>query len=237
MEDKWQEMREVEAQRSDLIIKLDKIDQKKDTVSHEVYEKVKKEYKEKLEKVNQQMTEYSDLIKEDLINVKNEEKTILEEEKKVKLNIEETELRYTIGEYDEESYKKFNEEYKNKFDEVKEKLDKLHERKNWLEDFVRVKDIEETMEPKEPESGIKIEEHILEEKLPEEETKLDELIVEESVVPEVQEEKPPEEKAEAPPEKKSKEKGVPCPKCGYINAPDSWYCEKCGAEILDSPVS
>ena len=26
--------------------------------------------------------------------------------------------------------------------------------------------------------------------------------------------------------------GVGCPKCGMMNEPDSWYCEKCGAELL-----
>jgi len=26
--------------------------------------------------------------------------------------------------------------------------------------------------------------------------------------------------------------GVECPKCGMMNEPDSWYCEKCGAELL-----
>ncbi len=27
-------------------------------------------------------------------------------------------------------------------------------------------------------------------------------------------------------------KGVECPKCGMTNEPDSWYCEKCGTELL-----
>lgn len=26
--------------------------------------------------------------------------------------------------------------------------------------------------------------------------------------------------------------GVECPKCGMVNEPESWYCEKCGAELL-----
>ncbi len=39
-------------------------------------------------------------------------------------------------------------------------------------------------------------------------------------------------------EKKSEDKkktetveGIKCPKCGFINKPDAWYCEKCGAEL------
>lgn len=47
-----------------------------------------------------------------------------------------------------------------------------------------------------------------------------------------------EESAPAEPAKPKKgEKGVSCPKCGHLNTPDSWYCEKCGAEILETPES
>lgn len=37
---------------------------------------------------------------------------------------------------------------------------------------------------------------------------------------------------ELAPEAKEKE-GVECPKCGMINEPDSWYCEKCGTQLLE----
>jgi len=37
---------------------------------------------------------------------------------------------------------------------------------------------------------------------------------------------------ELAPEAKEKE-GVECPKCGLRNEPDSWYCEKCGAQLLE----
>jgi hypothetical protein len=28
------------------------------------------------------------------------------------------------------------------------------------------------------------------------------------------------------------EEGLQCPKCNFVNSKDSWYCEKCGAELL-----
>jgi ribosomal protein S27AE len=31
---------------------------------------------------------------------------------------------------------------------------------------------------------------------------------------------------------KEEEKELKCPKCGFVNMADSWYCEKCGAELL-----
>jgi len=266
MEDKWQEIKEIEAQRSAIIAKLEKIEEKKSTVSIEVYEKVKKEYEAKLEEIEEGMTQHVDLIKGELQNIKNEEDGIAEEERDLKLELEEIELRYSIGEYDEESYNKLSAETKEKLSGVKTKFQKTHDRKQWLTNFVAEKGTEESPEaekpveepkepakepvvaeeqpaketekvpeePKEPEEKIEIEEHILEEKLPEEATKLDELLVEEEAVkPEVPEEEAKPEKVEEPP----KEQSVACPKCGYLNSPDSWYCEKCGAEILDTPTS
>lgn len=267
MENKWQELREIEAQRSDIITKLKKIEEKKTSVSSEIYEKVKKEYDEKLKKVDEKMAANVDLIKEALENLKQEEEKLVNEEKEVKLEIEEVKLRYSIGEYDEESFNKLSEDNNENLNAVKNKLQTLRERKKWFEDFVIIQDIEETMEPKKPEpeveveelietekseseveveepietekteSEIKIEEHILEEKLPEEGTKLDELLVEEeAVMPEAAEEQKTTQEESVEPSK-NQGKGVSCPKCGHLNTPDSWYCEKCGAEILDSPVS
>lgn len=33
-------------------------------------------------------------------------------------------------------------------------------------------------------------------------------------------------------EESDEEKELKCPKCGFVNMADSWYCEKCGAELL-----
>ena len=266
MEDKWQELRQLEAQRNDLTTKLVKIDEKKEMVSDEVYEKVKSEYTEKLRDIDAKMAGHVDLIKEELTNVTEQEKKLIADEKNIDMQIEEIELRYSIGEYDEESYMSLSEEKKEERGTVRDNLEELKKRKKWLEDFVEVKDIEETITteppteipveapvetpveapvetPAEPvvaeeapekvDSGIQIEEHILEETLPEEETRLDELLVEEEAVKQDIIEEP--EAEQTPDTQSAKEKDAPCPKCGHLNALDSWYCEKCGAEILDSP--
>jgi hypothetical protein len=244
MEDKMQELQILETERGDIITKLKKIDERKSTVSHEVYEKVKSEYEDKLKEIDSRMTEYADLMKEEVARVDQEESTCVEEERTVKLKVEELELRYSIGEYDEDAYNTTNEEYKAQINDINGRLEKLHDRRKWLEEFTAQKGAEQEVEEKAPESEMKIEEHILEKTLPEEELKLDELLVEEEAVrPEAPAEIAPEEKKkeetaqeqqpETPPEQ---EKSVPCPKCGTLNAPDSWYCEKCGAEILDTPA-
>ncbi|MCK4252311.1 zinc ribbon domain-containing protein [candidate division WOR-3 bacterium] len=254
MKDKWQELRELEAERSDIITKLEKIEEKKESVSLGVYKKVKNEYERKLRKIDEKMVENVDLVKEELINLNQEEERVVQEEKEINFKIEELELRYSIGEYDEESFEKLSDENKEKLVTAKTNLQKLQERKQWLEDFVKIKNVEETIESKTPvttpeatpevipevipQADIKIDEHILEEKLPGEDKKLDELLVEEeAVIPKVPEEQQAAAPEVSPESDGEQEKSTPCPKCGYMNAPDSWYCEKCGAEILDSQAS
>lgn len=246
MQDKWQELRELEAERSDIITKLEKIEEKKESVSLGVYKKVKNEYEGKLRKIDEKVAENVDFVKEELINLNQEEERVVQEEKEINFKIEELELRYSIGEYDEESFEKLSDENKEKLATAKTNLQKLQERKQWLEDFVEIKSVEETIESKTPEAtpevipqaDIKIDEHILEEKLPGEEKKLDELLVEEeAVIPRVSEEQQAAAPEVSPESDGEQEKSTPCPKCGYMNALDSWYCEKCGAEILDSQAS
>lgn len=254
MQDKWQELRELEAERSDIITKLEKIEEKKESVSLGVYKKVKNEYEGKLRKIDEKVVENVDLVKEELINLNQEEERVVQEEKEINFKIEELELRYSIGEYDEESFEKLSDENKEKLVTAKTNLQKLQERKQWLEDFVKIKSVEETIESKTPvttpeatpevipevipQADIKIDEHILEEKLPGEDKKLDELLVEEeAVIPKVPEEQQAAAPEVSPESDGEQEKSTPCPKCGYMNAPDSWYCEKCGAEILDSQAS
>lgn len=317
MEDKWQELQAIEKQRSDIVTKLQRIEEKKSTVSHEVYEKVKQEYDEKLNHINQQMAQHAELIKEHLGALDQEEVELKEKEKEVQLKVEEIELRYSIGEYGEEDYQESNTAHRKSIEDIEEKIGQIHQRRAWLKNFVDIEDHAEVMVPEvkpaeqeqesvaeevaeevlqapteeipaapveevvetpaeetpespveevieesveeisgdadtpaeanseepasaaeEADDGIKIEEHILEEKLPEEDTKLDELIVEEeAVLPKLAEEEKAAPAEALPKKDEEKEKSVGCPKCGHLNKPDSWYCEKCGAEILDAPVS
>jgi nucleoid-associated protein YgaU len=329
MDDRLEELKDIETQRSDIITKLGKIEEKKHTVSTEVYEKVKKEYEDKLQTLNGKMTEHIDLIKDQLREIDQEEQTIVETEKDINIHLEELELRFSIGEFSEEEYNSKKDDYQIKLKSVKDKKHTLGERKSWLGNFIGAADDEAPVEPtpeptpevtsgeipaeipeaelepikeEEPEEipeadlepikedeqpeeiseadlepikedeqpeeiseeniapveeapaeapseGIQIEEHILEEKLPDEDTKLPELIVEEETVPdlvtEMSEETAPSEETiqEETPQKTApapateKDKAIACPKCNHPNTPDSWYCEKCGAEILDSPIS
>lgn len=271
------ELQEIQVQRQDLITKLEKIEARKATVSTKVYEKVKREYEDKLKKLDERLAENADLMKAELERLNQEQEKIEQEEKEVRLDGEEIELRYTIGEYDEKSYKKAETEHNKKLNAIAAKLQEIHERMSWIQNILTPKEVEAAVEPEKPveeavktteqvveeklipeemeavddsileeikpDTGLTIDEHILEEKLTPEEMKLDELVVEEEAVkpetveeggeakPEVTEEK---ETAEEP--SKKTQEGITCPKCGHVNTPDSWYCQKCGAEIFGFPA-
>ena len=235
MESDMKALKEVETKRSDLLEKLNKIEEKKSFVSVEVYEKVKKEYEKKLQDIEAQLYENIELVKTESKKIKEDVQDLGAEEKELRLKLEEIELRYTIGEYDDETYNTQNGETKERLNALTGQLKKLNERGQWLENFMAVKDLEAEVAPPPPEvvneeRGLKIDEHVLEQKQPGEEQKLDELLVEDLSMTEITE-VPAVKPAE--PAKVKKDEIVPCPKCGHKNAPDSWYCEKCGAEILD----
>lgn len=309
------ELREIEAQRTDLLAKLNKIEEKKTSVSEKVFTKVKLEYEEKLKELEQKMAGHVDLIKKELKSLKHEETKLAKQQDDLKFTIEEIDLRYSIGEYDEESYKKLNEENSKKLNTLKTQLESVRNRKQRFQDIIEIKSIEEAIEetpevpaeavetaPEVPleeveaspeaevpaeealeeiletppeaapeetsiemvlkeetataesdeaepaveeiaaaEPQIEIEEHLLEETLSEEaEMKLDELLTEDKTpTPEAEATTEDTEEQTAGEEAKTGEEGknVACPKCGHMNAPDSWYCEKCGAEVLDSPAT
>jgi hypothetical protein len=244
MEDKMSILQELQAQRADVVSKLKRIDEKKSTVSVEVFEKVKKEYADKLKGIENEISGHVDLLTDEIQRLKTKEEDILQKRKELKLNMEEVDLRYSIGEYDEDSYMKVKEEHGANMGQFDNDLGKTREAISYYESFLTTKEPKppqqqpppaeepepkpepEKAEPAKPESELKIDEHILEEKLPEEEIALEELLSEEEAVkPDITEEGAAEPNA-------AEDKGVTCPKCGHVNTADSWYCEKCGAEIL-----
>ena len=273
MEDKLHSLEQIDAERNDLITKLSKIEEKRSTVSFEVYEKVKREYERKLKAIEEKLASNVELVKTEMVRLKKNEQEIVEQQKDVDLQIEETELRYSIGEYNDDDYSRIMDEIKEKTKKIKDQQAKIHDRVKWFESFSgqtdqhdekKEKEPEPVMEPeavvdmaeikeevaivkeepteqvapeppkeKEEQNALKIDEHILEATIPEQVKKLDELLVEEEAVKEPVKAEPPKSNESA--KLKKGEKGVACPKCGYINAPDSWYCEKCGAEILEGP--
>lgn len=235
MEDKMSVLKELQAERNDVAGKLKRIEDKKSSVSIEVYEKVKKEYAEKLKEIDEELSGHIDLLTEEVQRLKGQEDNILQNKKETRFKMEEVELRYSIGEYDEGSFKKAKREGEARMNQLDTELRKIQENIQYYTAIMKGKEPEPVKAPrKQPvreDTELKIDEHILEEKLPEEEVALEELLSEEDAL-----------KPEAITDSSQKpgaaeDKGVACPKCGHSNTADSWYCEKCGAEILGASES
>ncbi len=236
MEDKMSLLKRLQAQRGDIMSKLNRIEQKRSSVSAEVYDKVKKEYADKLKGIEEQLRSNIDVLTEEIQRLKAQEEEIIQKMKEAKFRMEEMELRYSIGEYDESSFKKAKAEDDLSMKQYDDELKRIRDSIEYYSAFTEGKEPEPvapapSKKPVEEESKLTIDEHILEEKLPEEEVALEELLSEEEAVsPEATTGSVQKGGAE-------EEKGVACPKCNHINTPDSWYCEKCGAEILGASGS
>lgn len=246
MEDKMSLLKRLQAQRNDVLSKLKRIEDKKSSVSAEVYDKVRKEYADKLKGIDEQLSSHIDVVTEEIERLKAEEAEISKKMKETKFKMEEVELRYSIGEYDEASFKQVKAEDEALMQQFNEELKRTRDSIQYYSSFVKGKESpaavpqpepqpqpqpQPSVEPAKEETGLTIDEHILEEKLPEEEVALEELLSEEEALK-------PEATAEGEQEPKvEQDKGVACPKCNHINTADSWYCEKCGAEILGASGS
>lgn len=236
MEDKMSILKGLQAQRNDVVGKLRRIEDKKSSVSVEVYEKVKREYAEKLKEIDDELSGHIDLLTEEIQRLKDQEDEIVQSKKEARFKMEEVELRYSIGEYDEGSFKKAKREGDARMNQLDSELRKIQENIQYYTAIMKGKEPEPVKptarkQPVHEDTELKIDEHILEEKLPEEEVALEELLSEEDALK-------PEAIADSPRESGVvEEKGVACPKCGHINTADSWYCEKCGAEILGASGS
>jgi hypothetical protein len=236
MEDKMSLLKKLQAQRSDVLSKLKRIEDKKSSVSAEVYDKVRKEYADKLKAIDEQLSSNIDVVTEEIQRLKAQEAEISKRMKETKFKMEEVELRYSIGEYDESAFKKVKAEDDARMKQFDEELKRTRDSIQYYNSFIKGKEpqpaaTQPSVEPAKEETALTIDEHILEEKLPEEEVALEELLSEEEALkPDVASEGEQEQKVE-------QEKGVACPKCNHINTADSWYCEKCGAEILGASGS
>jgi len=263
----------LQEERKNLLNKLQLLEEKKGTVKESVFNKVKGDYEKKLKEIEKQLSEksgeLSSQLEECLAKIKDIEsqKTSLDEQ------LEEIDLRYSVGEYTEDQYNSLTEELKNRIGQLEQELEELKKQEEELSSIVGETPKEETEisieeginiplqgEEKEDVSGeASAPEEVLPEvpegeKLAEEIFTGEEATVEElnEVVPEEEAVKPDVQKSEEPKaesketeedwlaglekelgvgEGKEEEEYIVCPKCGFKNKPDAWYCENCGAEL------
>ncbi|MEN3046811.1 MAG: zinc ribbon domain-containing protein [Candidatus Hydrothermales bacterium] len=250
------EIKNLEAKRKEFQEKLLKLKEKEKETKPHIFRKVFSEYQEKLRKVEEELEKRKDILKEYLEDLYNKRKEIEKEKIKIEDEIEEIKLRYSIGEYDDTTYKKIMDSKNVELKRIKEKFNQIDKEINELrfltekaepkkvtekeyetleelkeekfEELTEVVEIGEKGRETKAKSSAEIEEELIE---------IEGLLEE---VTEVGEEKSLEEVSfneklleDLGKESKAVERGeVICKKCGHKNSPDSWFCENCGAELI-----
>ena len=119
--------KELMKQREELLVKLKKLEDKKDSTKEKIYLKVKKDYEIKLEELNEALKAQEGVVKERISSLKQEETTLQGERESYADRAEELKLRFELGEFEEEEYKRVLAEEETRIREVDEKLGSVTE--------------------------------------------------------------------------------------------------------------
>ena len=190
--------KELMKQREELLAKLKKLEDKKDSTKEKIYLKVKKDYEIRLEELNEALKAQEGVVKERISSLKQEESTLQGERESYADRAEELKLRFELGEFEEDEYKKILAEEEASIREVDEKLGSVTEELDSMKGFVG----EEEAVSEEPAAEEK-EEMVMESEPEEEVTEpfLEET-KEEVTIPEQKDEPPEEQKDDFVEEKK-----------------------------------
>ncbi len=177
-----EEVAQIKAAIDDLKEKLSKIEGKKGSIRDSVFEKVKEDYENRLETLNNQLAGKKETLKETLKEMATKKEPLKSKLDDLQEQLEEIELRHSIGEYSDGQYDSMSGEIKEKMGTIEGDLQALK------------KEEEETKELLgEPQDVI--EEQAIEEKVAEEvdegegsEKEKEEEVVEEEPLPEVSKE-------------------------------------------------
>lgn len=200
------EIQHLHKERSELKLRLQKLEDKKGAAKPEIVEKVRKDYKVKLEQVESALESKSSGLKSELERLQAERKDVLGEKAKIDDAMEELELRHLVGE--------FADELKGSLETAKvDELDKIVLRIRTLED--KIATVSQMLNPEAPPPAF-------------EKIKVPEKPAQRGVQEPVIAREPPSELLQ-----EGQDTGtIKCPTCGTSNRHDNWYCEKCGRELL-----
>lgn len=263
---KFEEFKELVKELSDAKAKLLKLEERKNTVRENVYERVKADYEEKLREAEKRIEEKSDYIEEAFNSYRSEIEDLVNQRKSIEEEVEELSLRHYLGEFENEEYERMHQEKLDMLESLMGKLEVLTSKINFLKEFlpeslletlpeeamisvskeeappqaeevVAEKPGEEAPKEEQPAESAETSADVgTEEKVAEQPAEMlsseeADKLIEEKIYP-AEENTDIMRQPELAPEAKEKE-GVECPKCGMVNEPDSWYCERCGAQLLE----
>lgn len=240
-----QEITSLRQQLDDLNAKIELAEEKRDTVKPEIFDKVRSDYEKRVKKIIDKLADKLDSLKSEYDRIKEEENNLKDKRTGVGDELEEIKFRFSLGEYSEEEHDKVSKEKSASLEILEKEIGEIEESSHLFADIVSR--VEEALKPREELAAVKEEvpaepqtltplDDIAKELEQEEQAapETEEALVEETatVTKDVSGEETPEIAAEA-----ETGKELRCPKCDFVNMPDSWYCEKCGAELLEESES
>jgi septum formation inhibitor MinC len=162
----------IKAAIADTKEKLKKIENKKGSFSASVYKKVKEDYEKRLNDLNGQLAGKKESLKENLKEIATKRQPLKSKLDDLQEQLEETELRHSIGEYSDGQYESMSSEIKEKMDLIEGDLEAIKkeekETKELLGEHTDELDLEEeTEETREEEAVSEEEKEPEEEPLPE----------------------------------------------------------------------
>jgi hypothetical protein len=159
----------IKATIEDIKEKLKKIENKKGSVRDSIYKKVKEDYEKRLKELNGQLVGKKELLKESLKEIAGKRKPLKSKLDDLQEELEEIELRHSIGEYSDEQYESMGQEIKEKMELIENDLDNIRKEEKETKELLGegAGDLEELEEEEIEEKEEKKEEEIEEEPLPE----------------------------------------------------------------------
>uniref|UniRef100_A0A7C4UAV0 Zinc ribbon domain-containing protein n=1 Tax=candidate division WOR-3 bacterium TaxID=2052148 RepID=A0A7C4UAV0_UNCW3 len=233
-------------EREETLKKISLIEERRGTVRESVYQKVKSDYIAKLNEIENALKEKSGVIVDKIKSIEDEINNLHSQKESLEEQLEELDLRHSIGEYTDEQYESMLQELKSHITQIDEKIEFLNNEKVAYSELAPGAVSEETKEEKPKKKKTKEDEIVLpevpkEEKLTEELFESTEISAEKAGIVETSAESAKPEVEDDWLSGLEKELGIggekeetayiECPKCGFKNKPDAWYCENCGAEL------
>ncbi|MEO0293639.1 MAG: zinc ribbon domain-containing protein [candidate division WOR-3 bacterium] len=113
----------IKTEIEDVKEKLRKIEEKRGSVSESVYRKVKEDYERRLKDLTGKIAGQKELIKESLKEITTKKESLRTKLNELQEQLEEIELRHSIGEYTEDQYNSLSQEIKTKIQSLEEELE------------------------------------------------------------------------------------------------------------------
>ncbi|MDI6700575.1 MAG: hypothetical protein QME48_05015 [bacterium] len=122
------DLKSLMAEKEEIQSRMKKLEEMKGQIKIVIYEKIKKEYEEKLKNIFEQIKKDSDFIKSEIENIKKNKEKLKQEMDNLDLEIEELKVRSMLGEIVSNDFEDKKNELESKKNELSEELKKLQEK-------------------------------------------------------------------------------------------------------------